>query len=54
MATRTVLGLSMDEDFDVHKAGVGPRRPLAFYTDGVSEAANGRARSLARSCWRRC
>jgi serine phosphatase RsbU (regulator of sigma subunit) len=40
-ATRTVLGLGMDGEFDVHKVKLNTDDRLAFYTDGISEAANG-------------
>ncbi len=43
MATRTVLGLGMGGDFDVHKVRLERGDRLAFYTDGISEAANGDA-----------
>jgi sigma-B regulation protein RsbU (phosphoserine phosphatase) len=42
-ATRTVLGLGMGGDFDVQKLKVNRGDRLAFYTDGISEAANGDA-----------
>ena len=41
-ATRTVLGLGMGGDFDVHRVRLNRGDRLAFYTDGISEAANGR------------
>ncbi len=40
-ATRTVLGLGMDGEFDVHKVKLNTDDRLAFYTDGITEAANG-------------
>ena len=40
-ATRTVLGLGMDGDFDVRKVRLNRGDRLAFYTDGITEAANG-------------
>ena len=42
-ATRTVLGLGIGGDFDVHKVRLNRGDRLAFYTDGISEAANGDA-----------
>ncbi len=42
-ATRTVLGLGMVGEFDVHKVRLNRGDRLAFYTDGISEAANGDA-----------
>ena len=43
-ATRTVLGLGMGGgDFEVHKVRLNRGDRLAFYTDGISEAANGDA-----------
>ena len=42
-ATRTVLGLGMGGDFDVHRVRLNRGDRLAFYTDGISEAANGDA-----------
>ncbi len=42
-ATRTVLGLGIGGDFDVHKVRLNRGDRLAFYTDGISEATNGDA-----------
>jgi serine phosphatase RsbU (regulator of sigma subunit) len=42
-ATRTPLGLGIGGGFDVHKAALNRGDRLAFYTDGISEAANGDA-----------
>ncbi len=42
-ATRTVLGLGMGGDFDVQKVKLNRGDRLAFYTDGITEAANGDA-----------
>ncbi len=39
-ATRTVLGLGMDGDFAVHNVSLSRGDRLAFYTDGITEAAN--------------
>jgi len=42
-ATRPVLGLGIGGDFEVHKVRLNRGDRLAFYTDGISEAANGDA-----------
>lgn len=42
-ATRTPLGLGIGGDFDEHKVALNRGDRLAFYTDGISEAANGDA-----------
>ncbi len=42
-ATRTVLGLGIGGEFDVHKVRLNRGDRLAFYTDGITEAANGQA-----------
>ena len=42
-ATRTVLGLGMGGDFDVRRVKLNRGDRLAFYTDGITEAANGDA-----------
>src|SRR5262249_9662375 len=42
-ATRTVLGLGIDGDFPMEKVRLNRGDQLAFYTDGISEAANGDA-----------
>ena len=42
-ATRTVLGLGIGGEFEVHKVRLSRGDRLAFYTDGITEAANGDA-----------
>jgi sigma-B regulation protein RsbU (phosphoserine phosphatase) len=42
-ATRAVLGLGLQDGFDVHRIRLKPGDRLAFYTDGITEAANGSA-----------
>ena len=40
-ATQPVLGLGLSDDFEVRRVALKPGDTLAFYTDGISEAADG-------------
>lgn len=42
-ATRSVLGLGLQDGFEVHRMRLKPGDRLALYTDGITEAADGSA-----------